>query len=295
MGFLRHRSAMCSPFWHDRGMPGTLYVCATPIGNLADASERLSDVLRSAEIVFAEDTRRTSKLLAHLGVTTSMRSLFVGNERSRIAELVERLEAGETLAMVSDAGMPTVSDPGAIAIGAAIACGAEVIAIPGPSAVTTALAASGLGGDRFVFEGFLPRKGIARRTAVDEVAGQERTIVVFSAPSRVDKDLVDLAAACGADRRIAVCRELTKLHEEIWRGTLGDAVEEFAPDERRRGEFTLVVEGRTLDVVSLDDAVEAALGAMAEGASTSDAVRSTADLLGVSRRQLYDRVLRERS
>jgi 16S rRNA (cytidine1402-2'-O)-methyltransferase len=277
------------------GMPGTLYVCATPIGNLADASARLSDVLRAADIVFAEDTRRTSKLLAHLGATTAMRSLFVGNERSRVDELVARLEAGATVALVSDAGMPTVSDPGAIAIDAAIACGANVIAIPGPSAVTTAIAASGLGGDRFVFEGFLPRKGIARRTMIDEVARQERTIVVFSAPSRVDRDLADLAAACGPDRRIAVCRELTKLHEETWRGTLGEAVEEFAPEDRRRGEFTLVIEGRTLVDVSIDEAVEAALGAITEGASTSDAVRSTADLLGVSRRQLYDRVLRERS
>ena len=277
------------------GMPGTLYVCATPIGNLADASRRLSDVLRSVDVVFAEDTRRTSKLLAHLGATTAMRSLFVGNERSRVDEIVERLEAGGTVAIVSDAGMPTVSDPGAIAINAAISCGAEVVAIPGPPAVTTAIAASGLGGDRFVFEGFLPRKGTARRTAIADIAGQERTVVVFSAPSRVDKDLADLAAACGTDRRIAVCRELTKLHEETWRGTLGDAVVEFAPDERRRGEFTLVVEGRTPVAVSIDDAVEAALVAIAEGATTSDAVRSTADLLGVSRRQLYDRVLRERS
>ena len=276
-------------------MPGTLYVCATPIGNLADASQRLSDALRSAQIIFAEDTRRTSKLLAHLGVATPMRSLFVGNERSRVGELVERLEAGETLAMVSDAGMPTVSDPGAIAVDAAIACGAAVIAIPGTSAVTTAIAVSGLGGDRFVFEGFLPRKGAARRSAIEDVAGQERTVVMFSAPSRIDKDLADLAAACGADRRIAVCRELTKLHEETWRGTIGDAVGEFASDDRRRGEFTLVVEGRTLEGVSIDEAVEVATGAIAEGASTSDAVRSTADLLGVSRRQLYDRVLRERS
>lgn len=276
-------------------MPGTLLVCATPIGNLADASERLADALASADVIFAEDTRRTAKLLSHLGITSPMRSLFQGNERSRLAELERHLENGATVALVSDAGMPTVSDPGAMAVDAAISSGARVIAIAGPSAVTAAIAVSGFSADSFVFGGFLPRKGTARKAAIDDLAGQTRTVVAFSAPSRIHKDLEDLAGACGADRRIAVCRELTKLHEETWRGTLGAAVEEFTPADRRRGEFTLVVEGRTLDVASIDDAVAAALSAIDEGASTSDAVRSTADLLGVSRRQLYDRVLRERS
>ncbi len=272
-------------------MPGRLTICATPSGNLSDISTRLEAALREADVILAEDTRRTSALLHHLGITTPTRSFFAGNERRRLDELRELLLEGADVALVSDAGMPGISDPGASAVEVAVRVGAVVTAIPGPSAVTMALAVSGFDADRFVFAGFLPRKGRARKEELASIGGESRTVVVFAAPSRVDDDLADLAAACGHERRVVVTRELTKLHEELWRGTLSEAADEFSPPDRRRGEFTIVLNGATRPPPSVEGAVEAALGMIACGMSTSDAVRDAASTFGVSKRAVYGRVL----
>jgi 16S rRNA (cytidine1402-2'-O)-methyltransferase len=270
-------------------VPGTLIVCATPIGNLGDASPRLADALRSAAVVYAEDTRRTAVLLQHLGVAAELRSYFVGNEESRAAELGDRLAAGDTVALVTDAGTPAIADPGVSAVRAAVEAGAVVTMVPGPSAVTAALAVSGFGGDRFVFEGFLPRKGAARSDRLDRLASEDRPIVLFSATRRVGADLSALAAAMGSDRSVVVARELTKLHEEVWRGTLGDAAVRWSDDAL--GEFSIVVAPGTAAVMSIDDALLAVRAEVAAGATLSAAVRTVAGELGVARRALYQAAL----
>ncbi|MEA3511232.1 MAG: 16S rRNA (cytidine(1402)-2'-O)-methyltransferase [Actinomycetota bacterium] len=272
-------------------MTGSLIICATPIGNLEDASPRLQHTLAAADVVFAEDTRRTGKLLERLGVTAQLRSFFLGNEGERTVEIRARLERGETIALVSDAGMPAVSDPGVAAVRAARSVGATISVIPGPSAVTSAIAVAGLGGDRFVFEGFLPRSGEERRRRIDNVAGDERPVVLFSAPSRVTKDLADLATAAGDDRTIVVAREITKIHEEIWTGTLAEAIDHWTSDVEPRGEFTLVVEPRPEEPPDLPTALDEVVERMNGGERLSNAVKDVAEATGVSRRVLYEAAL----
>lgn len=276
-------------------MTGTLVLCATPIGNLGDISERLVETLSGADIVFAEDTRRTGQLLNHLGISKPMRSYFAGNERSRNAKLQAMLTDGATIAFVSDAGMPAVSDPGSSAVQTAIAVGATVTAIPGPSAPVTAVALSGFVGDRFVFEGFLPRKGQDRRERIASIAGDERTTVLFSATRRVGKDLADLAKEVDDDRNVVVTRELTKLHEEVWRGTVAKAARHWGIETEARGEFTLVVEGAAAAPPDLDASVREALAAIEGGSSTSQAVKEVSDRMQVSRRELYELVLKQQN
>lgn len=273
-------------------MTGRLTLCATPIGNLDDASPRLAATLADADTVFAEDTRRTATLLAHLGVRVPMRSFFAGNERSRLDELRGLLGDGQHVVLVSDAGMPVVADPGRSAVEVAVALGAEVSAIPGPSAVTTALAISGFGADRFVFIGFLARKGAARQRDLAAIVEEQRTVVFFAAPSRLHLDLDELSAAGAGSRSVAVTRELTKLHEEVWRGTVEGAAAEFATEGRRRGEFTVVVEGAVPEPATIDEAVDAAMARIADGTSPSDAVRDVSSTMGVSRREVYERVVK---
>lgn len=273
-------------------MSGRLTICATPIGNLADVSPRLVAALTGVDVVFAEDTRRTAKLLHHVGAHTPMRSFFAGNERNRLEELRELLEGGGHVALVSDAGMPSVSDPGASAVAVAVEVGADVSVIPGPSAVTAALAVCGFDADRFVFYGFLARRGAARTADVESIAHEHRTVAFFAAPSRVHLDLEALAEAGAARRSVVVARELTKLHEEVWRGSVADAATEFGSEDRRRGEFTIVVEGAPDVGASIDEAVALALDRIARGATTSAAVRDVASELGVSRREVYDRVVK---
>jgi 16S rRNA (cytidine1402-2'-O)-methyltransferase len=275
-------------------MPGTLVVCATPIGNLDDVSPRLAAALREADVVFAEDTRRTAKLLSHVGATTPMRSFFTGNERARLDELESLLVDDDVVALVSDAGTPGVSDPGAAAVRRAAEAGARITVVPGPSAVTTAISVSGFDGDRFVFEGFLPRKGEPRREAIHRIAEEQRTTVLFAAPSRVDRDLTDLAEACEADRDVVVMRELSKLHEELWRGSLAEAAETFTGD-RARGEFVVAISGAEPPVPDLGAALETVERLTAAGMSTSDAVREASSTHGVSRRELYDLAIRSRN
>ena len=274
-------------------MTGRLTLCATPIGNLGDIPARLADAVASADLVYAEDTRRTRTLLEHLGVRAEIRSYFVGNEEARAEELAERLRAGAGVVLVTDAGTPGIADPGLTAVRAALSAGAEVSVVPGPSAVTAALAISGMPADRFVFEGFLPRKAGARAARLESLAGERRTLVFFSARSRVAADLDAMATALGRDRPVVVARELTKAHEQIMRGSLGEAADHWRAEEAR-GEFTVVVHGAQHRPVPVSDLVGLVAEAVGSGASLSDAVRDIAETYRVSRRDLYEASLRAR-
>lgn len=274
---------------------GMLLVVSTPIGNLDDLSSRAADALRDADLVVAEDTRRTGRLLAHVGASTSQWSLYEHNERDRAAAVVERLQAGETVVLVSDAGTPAVSDPGYRLVGACVAAGVEVRAVPGPSAVLHALVTSGLPTDRFAFDGFLPRSGAARRDRLAAVAAEHRTVVLFLSPHRAAADLHDLAAACGADRRAALGRELTKMYEQTMRDTLGGLAATVEADGVR-GELTLVVDGAPVPRVDPRgmDAVElAAMVAVLEsdGTPRKEAIAAVSRDLGLPKRQVYAAVV----
>ena len=274
-------------------MPGTLILCAGPIGNLADAPPRLAEALRSADLVYAEDTRRARVLLGHLGVSRPVRSYFVGNEAERAAELAGRLAEGETVALLTDAGVPTISDPGLSAVRAALGAGAKVTGVPGPSAVTLAAAVSGFPLDRFVFEGFLPRRGERRTERLAALVGEPRTMVLFCSPGRLDADLADLAAALGGDRPCVVCREMTKLHEEIRRGTLEGAGRHWG-EGPARGEVTLVVGGAPAAEPDLAAALARVEELAAGGSALSAACRVVAGEQGVRRRALYEAAMARR-
>jgi 16S rRNA (cytidine1402-2'-O)-methyltransferase len=288
------RSLPSARAWHSilTAVPGHLLLCATPIGNLSDISARLQTALQSADLIYAEDTRRAAKLLHALDVSTGVRSFFVGNEQRRAVELRERLEAGNTIALITDAGMPAIADPGLSAVRAALEADAEITAIPGPSAVTTALAVSGLPTERFVFEGFLPRKAGERRTRISELAAETRTAVLFSGKAHLVADLADLADGLGGQRTVVVARELTKVYEEVWRGTLADAVATWSSREVR-GEFTLVLGGAEPRSAPIDQLVAEVRDATEAGESMADAVRRIATESGVSRRGLYQAVLND--
>lgn len=270
-----------------------IILAATPIGNLGDASRRLVEALEQATVVAAEDTRTTQRLLAALGVGNRPRlvALHDHNEKERAPELVE-LARDQDVLVLSDAGMPTVSDPGYGLVAAAAAAGVAVTAIPGPSAVVTALAVSGLPTDRFTFEGFVPRKPGERAAALRAVASEARTMVFFEAPSRVAATLSDMAEAFGADRRAAVCRELTKLHEEVARGSLADLVAWAEPGVR--GELVIVVAGAPARGVAFPDAVAQVLELVGDGTRLKDAAAEVADQTGHSRRELYQAALTAR-
>ncbi|MCB2224443.1 MAG: 16S rRNA (cytidine(1402)-2'-O)-methyltransferase [Actinobacteria bacterium] len=275
-------------------MPGTLILCAGPIGNLGDAAPRLGEALASADVVYAEDTRRAAVLLGRLGVSVPTRSYFVGNEAERAVEIGERLAAGETVAVLTDAGTPAIADPGLSAVRAAVEAGAVVTGVPGPSAVTLALAVSGLPSDRFAFEGFLPRKGAKRTRRLQGLGAEERTTVLFSAPGRLVADLSDLLGAAGPDRPVVVCRELTKLHEEVWRGTLAEAAASWEAREVR-GEVTVVLGGAEARPAGIEEAVAMAASLIDQGVPASKAAASVAATTGVARRSIYDGVVRRRS
>lgn len=275
---------------------GRLLLAATPLGQPADASARLIDALAHADIVAAEDTRRVRSLATALGVTIGGRvvSLFDGNEATRVPGLIAEIGAGETVLLVSDAGMPLVSDPGYRMVAACVEAGLTVSCLPGPSAVTTALAVSGLPADRFCFEGFAPRKSAARRTWLRSLAAEARTTVFFESPRRLADCLRDAVDCLGAQRRAVVCRELTKTHEEIRRATLGELAD-WAVDGVL-GEITVVLAGARpqADLAALVAEVEVLV---ADGLRVKDAC---AEVVGAhpgapSRRDLYDAVLRERS
>ena len=272
-------------------MVAVLLLAATPIGNLGDASRRLIDALGTATVIAAEDTRTTIQLLRALGVENRPRliALHEHNEREKAGEIVELARDTDVL-VLSDAGMPTVSDPGFPLVQAAIAAGVRVSALPGPSAVLTALAVSGLPTDRFVFEGFLPRKG--RLEALRALAGEPRTLVFFESPHRIHDSLVDVAAAFGADRPVAVCRELTKLYEEVVRGSAAEVATHFA--EGARGEIVLVVGGAAPASASMEDGVARVRALVASGTRLKDASAEVAEHTGLSRRDLYEAALKAR-
>jgi 16S rRNA (cytidine1402-2'-O)-methyltransferase len=271
---------------------GRLVLVSTPIGNLGDLSPRAVSTLRSADVVCCEDTRRTRALLTHAGIGgVRLLSLHARNEEARLPDIRARLMAGETVALVSDAGTPLVSDPGARLVTMAVAAGAVVTAVPGPSAVLTALVVSGLPAGRFCVEGFLPRRGVERRRRLEALADEERTTVILEAPGRLAATLAECAAACGPDREVVVARELTKLHEEVWRGHLGEAAAEFAAREVR-GEVVVVVAGAPPPAPVGEALVTAALIRYREaGASWRDATTAVAAELGLPRRLVYDRAL----
>lgn len=266
-----------------------IILAATPIGNLGDASRRLIEALGRVKIIASEDTRTTIQLLNALGVENRPRliALHEHNESVKAAEILE-LASDTDVLVLSEAGMPTVSDPGYALVVAAAAAAVTVTALPGPSAVLMALALSGLPTDRFVFEGFLPRKG--RAAALKLLASEPRTLVFFESPHRIGDALADLVTAFGPTRRAAVCRELTKLHEEVVRGTVAELAGRFA--EGARGEITLVVEGAPPASASLEDGVARVLELVAQGARLREASIEVAEVTGLGRRELYEAALR---
>jgi 16S rRNA (cytidine1402-2'-O)-methyltransferase len=276
---------------------GQLYVVATPIGNLGDVTYRAIEVLRAVPLVAAEDTRLTRRLFARYGIDAHMVSYHARSGPGREAELLAHLRSGRDLALVTDAGTPLVSDPGGELVSAWASEGGGVVPIPGPSAVLAALVASGMAAARWTFEGFLPRSGRERRERLARLAADDRACVIYEAPSRIPATLADLAAAAGAERRVAVCRELTKLHEEVVRGRVGDlAARAAAGGLTLRGEFALVVEAVTAaesaararaDAPTMAEARAEVARLVASGAKRSDAVRQVAASTGLDRRELY--------
>lgn len=271
-----------------------IVLAATPIGNLSDASPRLVELLSGAEVVAAEDTRTAVHLMRALGVENRPRliALHEHNEREKAAEVVELARTTDVV-VLTDAGMPAISDPGFPLVEAAAAAGVTVTAVPGPSAVLTALAVSGLPTDRFTFEGFLPRKQGDRRRVLGDLVDERRTMVFFESPHRIADALVDLAAVLGDDRRAVVCRELTKLHEEVRRGTAAELATWAA--DGVRGEICLVVEGAPERVVDLAAGLAQVQALVADGARLKEATADVAAATGLSRRDLYQAALAART
>jgi 16S rRNA (cytidine1402-2'-O)-methyltransferase len=274
-------------------MPGILYVVATPLGNLGDLSARAMEVLRAVPVVAAEDTRRTRGLLSHLGASPRLLSYHAHSEEPRLETLLEILHDGRDVALVSDAGTPVVSDPGTDLVAAARASGITVVPIPGPSAVATALSAAGLKGDRYLFLGFIPRKGSERARLLARAAAEEWSVVFFEAPPRLADLLEDLARAVGGSRRAVVARELTKLHEEFRAGTLAELAGYYS-EHPPRGEITIVLEGTGAPAEPPDrtgEAVEQATLLLAEGLTRREVVRRISETLGLPRNDAYRLVM----
>ena len=278
-------------------MAGILYLVPTPIGNLGDISQRIADTLESVDFIAAEDTRVTLKLLNHLGLKKPLISYYRHNTEAGGQAVLRRLLAGESCALVTDAGTPAVSDPGEDLVRLCAQSGVEVMAIPGPCALITALSVSGLPTGRFTFEGFLAMNKKNRRAHLEELRQEQRTMIFYEAPHKLNATLADLAEVFGPDRRISLCRELTKLHEEVRRTTLGEAVtwyEENPP----RGEFVLVVEGAAesaKETPTLEQGLERVAQLRAEGLSLKDAARQAAKETGLPKNELYGRAMNEKT
>lgn len=274
-------------------MAGTLFIVATPLGNLGDLSARATEVLRTVPVVAAEDTRRTRGLLTHLGATPQLLSYHAHSEERRREALLDILRDGRDVALVSDAGTPVVSDPGSDLVAAAREAGIGVVPIPGPSAVATALSAAGLRGDRYLFLGFIPRKGGERTRLLARASAEEWSVVFFEAPPRLTDLLEDLARAAGGARRAVVARELTKLHEELRAGTL-DELAGYYSEHPPRGEVTLVLEGTGAPEAPPDrtaEAVEQATRLLAEGLTRREVARRVTETLGLPRNDAYRLVM----
>ena len=269
---------------------GALYVVGTPIGNLGDFSPRASETLVGADFIAAEDTRVTQKLLNHLGLHKPLLSYFEHNKRSRGEAILQRLREGETCALVSDAGMPAVSDPGETLIAACAQEGLPVYVVPGPTAAISALAVSGLPTGRFTFEGFLSMNKRSRRERLRQVEHEPRTMIFYEAPHKLRRTLGDFEKTFGGERRIALVRELTKVHEEVWRTTLAEAAAHYREQEAR-GEYVLVVAGAEAPPAeegnTLEDAVELARQRMEAGESASEAAKQAAKETGVRKSEIY--------
>jgi 16S rRNA (cytidine1402-2'-O)-methyltransferase len=273
--------------------PGTLYVVATPLGNLSDLSERAAEVLRSVPVVAAEDTRRTRGLMSYLGATANLLSFHAHSREHRVDTLLDILRSGRDVAMVSDAGTPSVSDPGMELVALARDSGIPVVPLPGASAVATALSAAGLPADRYLFLGFIPRKGRERARLLSRAAAEEWSVVFFEAPTRLVSLLEDLIPLAGADRTAVVAREMTKVHEEIRSGTLGELVDYYGTTAPR-GEVTIVLQGRGEPAAEPDrteDALEQATSLLAEGLTRREVARRLTESLGLPRNEAYRLVM----
>lgn len=269
---------------------GQLYIVSTPIGNLADITYRAVEVLGGADRVLAEDTRRTSILLRHYGIRTPLYSAHAHNEQARTHLLLDWLAANEKVALVSDAGTPLISDPGARIVQAALNGGHEVVPVPGASSILAALVASGLNPEPFTFFGFPPRSGRDREVLLEKIAVLPHTAILYEAPGRIPRLLRDLVATCGGERNAVVARELTKVHEEFRRGTLVELAEAFGELEKVRGEFVVLVEGNTTPVqpaASEEDVRSVARALLADGQSARDVARELAARFGLSRNEAY--------
>lgn len=276
-------------------MAGMLYLVPTPIGNLGDISLRCRETLEKADFIAAEDTRVTLKLLNHLGIKKSLVSYFEHNKAQKGEWIVERILGGETCALVSDAGSPAISDPGEELVKQCAQAGITVCAIPGPCAVITALSISGQATGRFCFEGFLSTAKKSRKEHLDSLAKEERTMIFYEAPHKLLTTLKDMAEVFGTERPISFCRELTKLHEEVIRTTLGQAID-FYEQTPPKGEFVLVVAGAAKEekvLPSQEDAKQMVARLMAEGLSRKDAVKQTAQVLNLPKNVVYDAALQD--
>ena len=275
-------------------MAGMLYLVPTPIGNLGDISERCRKTLEEADFIAAEDTRVSLKLLNHLGIKKSLISYFEHNKASKGNVIVERILAGETCALVSDAGSPAISDPGEDLVKQCAEAGITVCAIPGPCAVITALSISGQSTGRFCFEGFLSTSRKSRQAHLDSLIKEQRTMIFYEAPHKLVNTLQDMAAVFGDDRPISLCRELTKLHEEVVRTTLGEAIAKYT-ENPPKGEFVLVVAGAPAEekkAASAEDAAARVAQLMEEGLSRKDAIKRTAIELDLPKNIVYDAALK---
>ncbi|MEL7331848.1 MAG: 16S rRNA (cytidine(1402)-2'-O)-methyltransferase [Cyanobacteria bacterium J06560_2] len=268
--------------------PGTLYLVGTPIGNLEDMTFRAVRVLKQANVIAAEDTRHTGRLLQHFQITTPQISYHDHNTQQRIPQLIAKLESGEAIALVTDAGMPGISDPGYELACACVEANITVVPVPGPSAVIAAVAAAGLPCDRFTFEGFLPAKGKSRKARITALKEEERTAVFYESPHRILKTLTELEAALGAERKVAIARELTKRYEEFWRGTVGDAIAHYTTT-LPKGEFTLLISPcAPLDLaLSTEDINRELKNLLAKGQSRTEASRNLAQRSNLSKREIY--------
>jgi 16S rRNA (cytidine1402-2'-O)-methyltransferase len=271
-------------------MPGTLYLVATPIGNLEDITARAARILREADVIACEDTRQSRKLLDHLGISKPMVSYHEHNEAARAAELVGRLEGGASVALVSDAGTPLVSDPGYRLVSAAIAAGISVVPLPGPSAALGALAASGLPTDSFRFCGFLPPKTVARRKVLESLRGEDCTLIFYETPHRILEALEDVEAVLGT-RPVVVARELTKIHEEFLRGTAAEIRGTLAERPSVKGEITLLVGKGSAAEVATNTPEEAVRELEGKGVARMDAIKQVARERGLSKREVYKAVV----
>ncbi len=272
--------------------PGTCYIVGTPIGNLEDITFRAVRILQTVDLIAAEDTRHTGKLLQHFQIKTPQISYYEHNQQRRIPEILAKLTQGKTIALVTDAGMPGISDPGSELVKACVESGISVVPIPGVSASLTALSASGLPTDRFIFEGFLPPKGKERKQRLQTLQSQLHTIILYESPHRLRQTLQDLTLVLGLDRQIVLARELTKRYEEFWRGTLEDAINYYKTCEPK-GEFTLVLGGAEAKTLEFsEDTIKSELQhLLQQGLTRSQASRQLAETTSIPRRQLYQLAL----